>query len=60
MIVEQKKKFHPEKFINFSINALGVFEKESSEAFIQILEHLNSDKASVKYIIRKIINLILQ
>ena len=28
MITEQKKKFHPVKFINLSISALGVFEKE--------------------------------
>ena len=59
MIIEQKKKFHPVKFINLSISALGVFEKESS-AFIQMLEHLNSDKASVKYIIRKIINIAIR
>jgi hypothetical protein len=39
MIIEQKKKFQPVKFINLSISALGVFEKESS-AFIQMLEHL--------------------
>jgi hypothetical protein len=50
MIVEQKK-FRPVKFINLSISALGVFEKESSD-FIQMLEYLNSDKARVKYIIR--------
>ena len=59
MIVEQKKKFRPVKFINLSISALDVFEKESS-AFIQMLEHLNSDKACVKYIIRKIINIAMR
>ena len=59
MIVEQKKKFRPVKFINLSISALGVFEKESSD-FIQMLEHSNSDKASVKYTIRKIINIAIR
>ena len=57
MIIEQKKKFHPVKFINLSISALGVFEKESS-AFIQMLEHLNSDKASVNISLGK--SIILQ
>ena len=59
MIVEQKKKCRLVKFINLSISALGVFEKESSH-FIQMLEHLNSDKAGVKYIIRKIINIAIR
>jgi hypothetical protein len=59
MIVEQKKKFRPVKFINLSISALDVFEKESSH-FIQMLEPLNSDKAGVKYIIRKIINIAIR
>ena len=59
MIVEQKKKFRPVKLINLSISALGVFEKESSH-FIQMLEHLNSDKAGVKYIIREIINIAIR
>ena len=59
MIIEQKKKFRPVKFINLSISALGVFEKESSD-FIQMLEHLNSDKACVKYTIRKIINIAIR
>jgi hypothetical protein len=59
MIVEQKKKFWPVKFINLSISALGVFEKESSD-FIQMLERLKSDKVHVKYIIRKIINIAIR
>ena len=54
MIVEQKKNYHAVNFINLSISALGVFDKESS-SFIDMLEHFNLDKAHVRYVIKKII-----
>ena len=42
---------------------LGTFPRSQQTAyshFIQMLEHLNSDKAGVKYIIRKIINIAIR
>ena len=56
LIKDQKKKFKAVKFINLSISALGVFEKESA-AFIKMLEDIHLDKNHVKYIIKKIINI---
>ena len=56
LIKDQKKKFKAVKFINLSISALGVFEKESA-AFIKMLEDIHLDKDHVKYIIKKIINI---
>ena len=61
MIMEQKKNYHAVKFINLSISALGVFDKESS-GFIDMymLEHFNLDKAHVRYGIKKIINIAIR
>lgn len=54
LIELQKKKFSSVKFINLSISALGVFDKESA-ALINMLEHLHLDKSHVKYFVKKII-----
>ncbi|CAB4024715.1 Hypothetical predicted protein [Paramuricea clavata] len=59
MIMEQKKNYHAVNFINLSISALGVFDKESS-GFIDMLEHFNLDKAHVRYVIKKIINIAIR
>ena len=59
IITEQRKKFHLVKFINLSISTLGVFEKECS-LFIEMLERLKADKAHVRYVIRKIINIAIR
>ena len=44
LIMDQKKKFNSVKFINLSISALGVFDKESA-AFLKMLEDIHLDKA---------------
>ena len=54
--MDQKKKFNSVKFINLSISALGVFDKESA-AFLKMLEDIHLDKAQTKYIIKRIINI---
>ena len=55
-IKDKKKKFKPEKFINLSISALGVFKKESA-AFLKMLEDIHLDKNHAKYIIKRTINI---
>ena len=54
--MDQKKKFDSVKFINLSISALGVLDKESA-AFLKMLEDIHLDKAHTKYIIKTIINI---
>ena len=56
LIMDQKKKFDSVKFINLSISALGVLDKESA-AFLKMLEDIHLDKAHTKYIIKTIINI---
>ena len=57
--MDQKKKFDTVKFINLSISALGVFDKEST-AFLKMLEDMHLDKAHIKYLIRRIINIAIR
>ena len=57
--MDQKKKFNSVKFINLSISALGVFDKESA-AFLKMLEDIHLDKARTKYIIKRIINIAIR
>ena len=59
LIEEQKKTFRSVKFINLSISALGVFDKESA-AFINMLERFCCGKTGVKYFIKKIINIAIR
>ena len=59
LIMDQKKKFNSVKFINLSISALGVFDKESA-AFLKMLEDIHLDKAHTKYIIKRIINIAIR
>ena len=51
------KNFQSVKYINLSISALGVFEKESS-AFIKMLELLTSDKAHANILLGKLSTLL--
>ena len=51
--MDQKKKFNSVKFINLSISALGVFDKESA-TFLKMLEDIHLDKAHTKYITRRL------
>ena len=59
LIMDQKKKFNSVKFINLSISALGVFDKESA-AFLKMLEDIHLDKDHNKYIIKRIINITIR
>ena len=59
LIMDQKKKFNSVKFINLSISALGVFDKESA-AFLKMLEDIHLDKAHTKYIIKRVINIAIR
>ena len=55
IITEQERYFKTIKFINLSISALGVFDKESS-AFLKVLNRLDVSENQTKYCIKKIIN----
>ena len=44
------------KFINLSISALGVFDKESA-SFLKMLEDMHVDKTFTKYLTKRIINI---
>ena len=57
VIKEQKKHFKSVEFINFSISALGVFDKESF-TFLKMLNYL--DVSQTKYCIKKIINICIR
>ena len=59
VIREQKKHFKSVEFINLSISALGVFDKESS-AFLKMLDHLYLSGNQTKYCIKKIINICIR
>ena len=59
LIMDQKKKFNSVKFINLSISALGVFDKESA-AFLKMLEDMHLRKTHTKYVIRRIINIAIR
>lgn len=59
LIMEQKKKFPTVKFINLSISALGVFDRESA-AFLKMLEDIHLEKIHIKYLIKKIINIAIR
>ncbi len=59
VIKEQKKHFKSVEFINLSISALGVFDKESS-AFLKMLNRLDDGETQTKYCIKKMINICIR
>ena len=59
LIMELNSHFTTVKFINLSISATGVFEKESS-TFLKMLKDLNIDENHIKYCIKKIINIAIR
>ena len=59
IITEQKRHFKSVKFINLSISALGVFDKESS-AFLKMLNRLDVSENQIKHCIKKIINICIR
>ena len=56
LIKDQIKHFKTFKFVNLSVNGLGVLDQESL-AFIEMLKELNVDINHQKYILRKVINI---
>ena len=59
LIRELNNHFTTIKFINLSISAIGVFEKESS-TFLKMLKDLDIDENHIKYCIKKIINIAIR
>ena len=59
LIQEQKKKFSSVTFINLSISALGVFDKESAD-FLNMLERMGLDDSHVKFVIKKIFSIAIR
>ncbi len=59
VIKEQKKHFKSVEFINLSISALGVFDKESS-AFLKMLNRLDVSETQTRYYIKKIISICIR
>ena len=59
VIKEQKKHFKSVQFINLSISALGVFDKESS-TFLKMLNDLDASETQTKYCTKKIINICIR
>ena len=59
LIRELNSHFTTVKFINLSISATGVFEKESS-TFLKMLKDLDIDENHIKYCIKKIINVAIR
>ena len=59
LIMDQRKKFNTVKFINLSISALGVFDKESA-SFLKMLEDMHVDKTFTKYLTKRIINIAIR
>ena len=59
VIKEQKKHFKSVEFINLSISALGVFDKESS-AFLKMLNRFDVGETQTKYCIKKMINICIR
>ena len=56
LIMDQRKKFNSVKFINLSISAFGVLDKESA-SFLKMLEDMHVDKTFTKYLTKRIINI---
>ena len=59
LIIDQRKKLNSVKFINLSISALCVFDKESA-TFLKMLEDMHVDKSFTKYLIKRIINIAIR
>ena len=59
LIRELNNHFTTIKFINLSISAIGVIEKDSS-TFLKMLRDLDMDENHIKYSIKKIINIAIR
>ena len=59
LVRKQKENFGTVKFINLSISALGIFDKEC-HTFLEMLNDLDLDKKYQNYYIRNIINIAIR
>ena len=50
--MDQRMKFNSVKFINLSIIALGIFDKESA-TLLKMLEDMHEDKTVTTYLIKE-------
>ena len=55
LIMDQRKKLNSVKFINFSISALGIFNKEPTS-----LEDMHVDKTFARYLTKRITNIAIR
>ena len=53
LVLQQSNKYSNVKFIKLSMNALGIFDKCTSD-FLDMLTHLQFDAATKNYSLRKI------
>ena len=56
---ELSSNYHVVKFINISISSLGIFGN-SCDAYIQLYDDLDFDKKHLKYILKKVITVIIR
>ena len=56
---ELSSNYHVVKFINISISSLGIFGN-SRDAYIQLYDDLDFDKKHLKYILKKVITVIIR
>ena len=58
LIQELSSNYHEVKFINISISSLGIFGN-SCDAYIQTYKDLNCEEKHLKYILKKLITIII-
>jgi len=59
LIQELSSNYHKVKFINISISLLGIFGN-FYEAYIQMYKDLNCEEKHLKYILKKLITIIIR
>ena len=59
LIQERSSNYHKVKCINISISSLGIFGN-SCDAYIQMYKDLNCEEKHLKYILKKLITIIIR
>ena len=59
LIQELSSNYHKVKFINISISLLGIFVN-SCDAYIQMYKDLNCEEQHLKYILKKLITIMIR
>ena len=59
LMQELSSNYHEVKFINISISSLGIFGN-SCDAYIQMYKDLNCEEKHLKYILKKLITIIIR